>query len=254
MQPRKYRFRLLDVSISRAFRLYLVNDLAITEDDTAHHIPFAVVGSDAGRTSAPVMTPDIWISIAERWEIVIDFAAFQGTSLYLKNFFAVEADTAFANTNQVMRFDVGTQVLDNSNNGPLPAAFAPLNLPPMKDLAHPDHIFNFERQGGEWKINGVTFNDINNRIIAKPPRGAVELWELQNNGGGWSHPIHVHLVDFQVVARMKGNKDHAGVQVYEAVSMQDVVLLGENEQVYVLARYTPWDGLYMVRTTSPQSN
>jgi bilirubin oxidase len=96
--------------------------------------------------------------------------------------------------------------------------------------------------GGEWKINGVTFNDINNRILAKPPRGTVELWKLVNMGGGWSHPIHVHLVDFTVVARQKGDR---GVQSYEAVAQKDVVLLGEQEEVYVLAEYAPWEGLYM---------
>lgn len=144
-----------------------------------------------------------------------------------------------------MKFNVGTVVTDNSNNGALPASFAPLPLPPGKDLAKPDHIFNFESKNGKWEINGVTFDDINNRVLAKPPRGSVELWKLVNNAGGWAHPIHVHLVDFQVVARNKGAR--AKVETYEAASMQDVVLLGQNEEVYVLARYTPWDGLYMFR-------
>jgi bilirubin oxidase len=148
VEPRKYRFRVLDVAISRTFRIYLVTDLAITEDDTANHIPFFVVGSDSGRTSMPVSTPDLWASIAERWEIVIDFAPYAGTSLFLKNFFVTQADTPFENTNQVLRFDIGTVVTDNSNNGPLPATFAPLPLPPMagKDLSNPDHIFTFEQK------------------------------------------------------------------------------------------------------------
>jgi bilirubin oxidase len=49
VEPRLYRFRVLDVAISRSFRIYLVTDLAITEDDDANHIPFTVVGSDSGR-------------------------------------------------------------------------------------------------------------------------------------------------------------------------------------------------------------
>lgn len=47
---------------------------------------------------------------------------------------------------QVMKFNVGTTVSDTSNNGPLPASFAPLPLPPSKDLTKPDHIFNFEQK------------------------------------------------------------------------------------------------------------
>jgi bilirubin oxidase len=101
---------------------------------------------------------------------------------------------------------------------------------------------SFSNRHGEWTINGVTFGDINNRVLAKPPRGTVELWRLENHGGGWSHPVHVHLVDFKVVARQQGNRP---VLPYEAAALQDVVLVGENEVVYVLAQYTPWDGLYV---------
>jgi bilirubin oxidase len=124
----------------------LVTDLAITEDDNANHIPFFVVGSDSGRTDRPVKTTDIWMSMAERWEIVVDFAPFAGRSIFLKNFFETQADTPFNSTDQVMRFDVGTIVTDNTNNGDLPAAFNPLTVLPSKDLANPDHIFQFERK------------------------------------------------------------------------------------------------------------
>lgn len=101
VEPRKYRFRILDTSISRTFRLYLVDDLAVDEDTTAKHIPFYVVGSDSGRTSKPVQTPDLWASIAERWEIVIDFAPYAGKSIYMKNYFSTQADTAYEHTDQV---------------------------------------------------------------------------------------------------------------------------------------------------------
>jgi bilirubin oxidase len=87
-----------------------------------------------------------------------------------------------------------------------------------------------------WTINGVAFGDVQNRILAKPKRGSVELWELQNNSGGWSHPIHIHLVDLQIISRSGGR----AVQPYEAVALKDVVLLGPNEKVRVLARYAPW--------------
>lgn len=147
VEPRKYRFRILDTAISRAFRLYLVDKLSVDEDDTSKHIKFYVVGSDAGRTTKPVLTPDLWTSIAERWEIVVDFAPYAGKSLYLKNYLKVQADDKYDHTDEVMKFNVGTVVTDNSNNGPLPAAFEPFpNLPPGKDLDKPDHIFEFERK------------------------------------------------------------------------------------------------------------
>jgi hypothetical protein len=78
--------------------------------------------------------------------VVFDFAPYAGKSIFLKNFFKTEADPPFNSTNQVMKFKVGTTVSDQTNNGPLPPAFNPLPVLPPKDLAHPDHIFEFERQ------------------------------------------------------------------------------------------------------------
>jgi bilirubin oxidase len=100
-----------------------------------------------------------------------------------------------------------------------------------------DHEFVFERQNGQWLINGVGFEDIPNRILAKPPQGGVERWRLVNKAGGWSHPIHIHLIDFKVVSRIGGR---AAVQEYESAALKDVVYLGENEEVEVIANYQPW--------------
>ena len=52
----------------------------------------------------------------------------------------------------------------------------------------------------------------------------------------------MHLVDFQIVKRTGGQRP---VLEYEQAALKDVVLLGVNEVVQVLAKYTPWDGVYM---------
>ena len=88
----------------------------------------------------------------------------------------------------------------------------------------------------------MTFSDVKNRILAKPPRGKVELWQLENHSRDASHPVHMHLVDFQIVKRTGGRRP---VLDYEQAALKDVVLLGVGEKVQVLAKYTPWDGVYM---------
>lgn len=103
-------------------------------------------------------------------------------------------------------------------------------------------------RNGEWRINGVGFADVAGRILAKPERGTVELWELENSSGGWSHPVHIHLIDFQVVSRVNGDR---GVMPYEAKGLKDVILLGKGETVRVLAKYAPWDGVYMFHVCFP---
>jgi bilirubin oxidase len=113
-------------------------------------------------------------------------------------------------------------------------------FPPKKSGI--DRSFKFGRTNGQWTVNGVTFADVNNRILAKPQRGAVEVWELENSSGGWSHPVHIHLVDFQILTRTGGKRS---VLNYEKEALKDVVLLGVNEKITVIARYAPYDGVYM---------
>ena len=79
-EPRKYKFRLLDASISRTFSLYLVDDAAPTVPLT-----FNVVGADAGFLDHPVPTTNLVIAMAERYEIVIDFDKYKGKNLTLMN-------------------------------------------------------------------------------------------------------------------------------------------------------------------------
>ena len=235
VEPRKYKFRLLDASVSRTFRLYLVDDSAPTT-----RLPFTVVAADAGYLSKPVPTTDVVIAMAERWEIVIDFAQYAGKNLTIMNERQFQTNPDFAATDRVIRFVVGNTVTSTANNGPIPSVLGNLAIPPPKNTI--DHEFEFQSKNGQWLINGVGFEDVANRILAKPQRGKVERWRLINKGGGWSHPIHVHLVDFQVESRVGGR---GAVTPYEAASLKDVVYLGTNEQVEILADFAPWPGVYM---------
>ncbi|KAJ4345843.1 uncharacterized protein N0V89_011978 [Didymosphaeria variabile] len=232
VEPRKYRLRFLDTSISRAFKLTF-------EDLKAKKLPFDVIASDAGLLTKPVQSDNLEISMAERWEVVIDFSQYKGQNVTLKNARDVQADEDYNSTDKVMQFVVGDTVTSDHGNGNLPGSLRNVPFPPSKTGV--DRKFKFERQGGEWKVNGVTFADVNNRILAKPPRGAIEIWELENGGGGWSHPVHIHLVDFQIISR-SGKRP---VLNYEKEALKDVVLLGTSETVQVIARYAPWDGVYM---------
>ncbi|ORX99874.1 Cupredoxin [Clohesyomyces aquaticus] len=234
VEPRKYRFRFLDTSISRAFKLWFEADGALGKK-----IPFQMIGSDAGLMTKPVTSDTLEISMAERWEMVFDFSAYAGKNVTLRNNRDVQADEDYNSTDKVMRFVVGKTVTSQQGNGAVPSPLRTVPFPPSK--AGVDRTFRFERSNGEWQVNGVTFADVKNRILAKPPRGAVEVWDLVNGGGGWSHPVHIHLIDMQIVSRT-GSRP---VLPYEKEALKDVVLLGTSETVRVIARYAPWDGVYM---------
>ncbi|KAK1574250.1 bilirubin oxidase [Colletotrichum navitas] len=232
VEPRKYRFRLLDASISRTFFLYL-------EDLQQNRVRFDVISSDTGLLTGPQSVTELYISMAERYEIVVDFSSFKGQNITMRNTRSFAADIDYLHTDKVMRFIVGDTTV--SDTATVPSALRTVPFP--KDKAGIDQHFRFERQGSSWRINGVTFADVNNRVLARPKRGTIEVWELENSSGGWSHPIHIHLVDFRVVKRVNGRSNV--VFPYESQGLKDVVWLGPGETVTVEAHYAPWPGVYM---------
>lgn len=258
VEPRKYRFRLLDASVSRAFALYLVNSNAPNGK-----LPFQVIAADGGLLTKPVQVSDLvskssllvfisnllcrtnllqYVSGAERYEIIIDFSKYAGQQLEIRNFpkaGGVGVEDDYLNTDKVMKFIVGTTT-SSPDTSSVPETLRTVPFPTSTGNII-DHHFRFHRTNGEWRINGVGFADVENRMLANVPRGTVEIWELENSSDGWSHPIHVHLVDFKVIAR-DGDR---GVMPYEAEGLKDVVWLGRGESVLVEAHYAPWDGVYM---------
>ncbi|KXJ86524.1 Cupredoxin [Microdochium bolleyi] len=242
VEPRKYRFRLLDAAVSRTWNLYFATPAAPNG-----RIQFQVIASDAGLLERPVPTREMYISNGERYEIVVDFSGLAGQTVDLRHVPQsgdIAVDDEYEHTDKVMRFVVGSNAVADPSR--VPSELRTVPFPPAKQNQSPDHQFRFHRSNGQWEINGVGFADVNNRVLAKVPRGTVEIWELENSSGGWTHPIHVHLVDFKVISRTGGRTSLRNtVQPYEAAGLKDVVWLGRGETVRVEAHFQPWNGLYM---------
>jgi len=91
-------------------------------------------------------------------------------------------------------------------------------------------------EGG--RAGGEHWND---PVLTKPQIGTTEVWEITNNTPD-SHPIHLHLVDFQVIGRgpdgteppeptERGNKDT--VNVYGGETVRIISRFGEFSGRYV---------------------
>ena len=225
VKRRKYRFRLLNASVSRAYNLSLSNG-----------DPFVVICTDGGLMPAPQTVTSLRQIMAERYEIVIDFAKYNpNTRIVLRNTNPPN-NLAFPNIDKIMAFDVTDETFDTANNE-IPAQLFPDN--PVMALQPTQSVrtrrFEVERKHGLWTINGHIWDDVVasgfTLLAANPTRDAVEIWELVNKSGGWQHPFHIHLIDFKILDR-NGRPPFA----FER-GPKDVAYLGEDESVRALIRF-----------------
>jgi spore coat protein A, manganese oxidase len=234
VERRKYRFRMLNASISRSY------DIAL---DTGG--PMTVIGSEGGLYPEPQSVTSFRHGMAERYEVVIDFADYDiGQRVVMRNL-GLPSNVDFDTTDVIMAFDVVSGASDTTNNS-IPAQLSPDN-PVMKlqpSEAKAVRQLDFVRKSGHWTVNGLTWDDVVNSgfkdVVANPGVDDVEIWELRNKSGGWFHPIHIHLVDFKILDR-DGQAPHP----YER-GPKDTIYLGESETVRVIARFGPHAGRYMI--------
>jgi spore coat protein A, manganese oxidase len=124
--------------------------------------------------------------------VIVDFSAYPvGSSVVLKNIFNPPVDPIF---DDVMRFDVVRARRDEFD---LPRRLRPLE--PL-DPGRVAEVRSFEVRADEavsWTINGRHFDGA--RVDARPVLDSTEIWEFTKPGVPGFHPMHLHLVQFQLL-------------------------------------------------------
>ena len=224
---RKYRFRILNASISTAYQLELSSRQS-----------FFVIGTDAGLMTAPVPVTDIRIGPAERYEVIIDFSTYPiGTQVVLNNL--IDTDEF----EQIMRFDIVRQEQDDSFI-PLTLRDSIQSLAPKAELEAVqtrEFVFDQNKQG-DWVINGKGFDP--NFFIATVNLGDVEIWRFRNTSTTDYHLVHLHLVKFRILAR-NGNPPFPYEQGPKDTVFLDVKTGNHEPEVTVLVKFGPHRGRYM---------
>ncbi|MDG6026835.1 MAG: hypothetical protein E3K40_09065 [Candidatus Brocadia sp.] len=128
----------------------------------------------------------------------------------------------------------------------------------LSDL--PRRTFELQRSGkfgGEiqWLINKRPFDPT--ASLAFPILGAAELWTIKNGGGGWVHPMHLHMEEHRVISRNGVltpqindpnlyNKTFDGHDRPDDIGKEDVVALEAGEKEVVVYRmFRTFKGAYV---------
>jgi spore coat protein A, manganese oxidase len=209
VEPRKYRFRILDGSNARFY------SLALTDRQTSTPGPaFYQIGTDGGYLAEPVvlnapgdpLSPRLVLAPGERADVVIDFSAYApGTEFLLKNTAKAPYPAGETPNPQTVGQIMLIRVVDST--GPDTSVLPP-ELATVTRLSNPSLTRTMtlnEMEGGEGPLgallNGQTFL---NGEPAHPVLGSTEMWEIVNMTAD-THPIHLHLVQYQLLNRQKFN-------------------------------------------------
>jgi spore coat protein A len=203
VEPRKYRFRILNASNARFYRLTLNES---TPDGTSLGRPgpvFNQIGSDGGFLPAPVRQTVLTIGVAERFDVVLDFSGAEGKCFVLNN----DAKAPFPDGDDivptnVMLFKV-TKRLRGRDTSSLPRSLAPVPLLKPSSAVKTRDLVLTELDSADPFVNPIIAL-INapwaDPVTEDPRAGDVEIWRIINTTGD-AHPIHIHLVEFQILDR-----------------------------------------------------
>jgi FtsP/CotA-like multicopper oxidase with cupredoxin domain len=309
VQPATYRFRVLNGSNARTYRLVLLRDGAPALERITQ------IGTDHGllRAPAPVPSDGLVLASAERADLLVDFSDLSsGSELTVLNTAAAPFDgSSFPAADaegaadvegllpypQVLRFRVGGEAASRRS---IPRELASDFEPPAAEAlagARRRAIALVEREledepnmltmrelavaaeADDGPVVAVTDSGgtIRYRVVAAhfedtttffPMLGEYEVWQLINLTGD-THPIHLHLDPFQILARYAiryqipdggiAERDLAATVMLErdpddeldhAIDdnergLKDTARVNPNEIVEIAVRFTTYSGRYM---------
>jgi len=205
VEPRKYRFRLVNGSNARFYHLTMLpSDKSGKPIGRAVDAPaFNQIGSDAGLMPAPQAFHYLIVSPGERFDIVIDFSESAGKNFVITN----DAPAPYARggevvATEVMQFRV-SKPLSGKDTSSLPETlvpFAPLNVADAVQERVLDLTEMDRPSDGYTMIGLLGRKHWCDPITESPKAGSTEIWSFANTTGD-VHPIHTHLVRFQVINR-----------------------------------------------------
>ena len=258
VEPRQYRFRLLNACQARFLnpRLVYASGADGTEPGTAAGPAFVQIGTEGGFLPAPVFlsgvspaasgepTPNqLLLAPAERADLIVDFRDVPaGSKLILlsdapapypegdpiNDYFPGNPGTPTSingfgpNTRTLLQIRVKSRV--GGANAPikLPATFKPtdpfmLKQKPGVPTPTPDHVpvrrltlnETFDEHGRLIQFLGTdkpvnSVPEFGREYVDRPTEivqaGSTEVWEIVNLTGD-THPIHIHLVNAEVLGR-----------------------------------------------------
>jgi len=210
---RVYRFRILNASSARAYRLALVRG--------SERHPFYIIGVDAGLLEKPYKVDEVFVGPAERVEILLDLRTLSpGDVIFLKSlqFDPMHAEELLMGEMaggmaggsrledgedfHILKLAVKDKVTYDAQIPEKLSVIEPIDISAAEERPISLSASMAMKEGRHlmrWLINGESF-DMNTYPI-QTTRDKVEIWKVTNSVQSMPHPMHIHGYLFQVLER-----------------------------------------------------
>jgi FtsP/CotA-like multicopper oxidase with cupredoxin domain len=204
------RWRIVNATTSRFLRLALQNHSLVQ------------VGTDGGLLQAPIIRGEIFLSPAERAEVLVVANQGPGASAQLV---ALPYDPQRIGAPGASA-QVAVATLAYTMDPPVATPRIPNALRQISRYGTPNVrravLFQFNGSN-QFLVNGKVFDP--NRVDIRSSVGQLEEWEVTNLAG-MDHPFHIHQGQFQIVNRTRG-----GVTTSEPLAWKDTFNMAPGEIV-----------------------
>jgi spore coat protein A len=256
VEPRVYRFRVVNAANSRFFALSLVASQGTMKigDRTVPASPaaqgFQQIGSDQGLLAAPAELKSVLLAPAERGDFLIDFSSFAGQQLHLRT-------GAF----DILQFRVGPASAGALATAPALALKRPLR--PVHRLAESSSVLTrtitlneYQDAVGNSMVMLLNRKPWHDPVTERPRLNTTEIWEFVNLTED-THPMHLHLVRFQILDRRTfdvfANLTHKEMKFTSPVlppepnelGWKDVVQCPAGEVTRIIVKFEGYPGDYL---------
>jgi FtsP/CotA-like multicopper oxidase with cupredoxin domain len=247
---------------------------------------FTQIATDGGLLPLPIPRDNFELWPAKRREVIIDFTKYQdghptttGDVVYLTNVMKMtdgrmwDSSTRFSPDPNykipMIKFVIGDlpeKIYDDpemADKSVIPQ-WTMRELPPIpsnwKNMMNNRLVFELKRGSGggevEWLINDQPYDPATPVRSLKNPAGksplaqqsmdSFNLWEIRNGGGGWVHPLHLHMEEHRTM--MRNGKEPTGPKDKghpDDVSREDLVALDPGESVIIYRGFRDFVGNYV---------
>jgi spore coat protein A len=260
VEPRAYRLRVLNGANSRFFNLYM--NLAKRPTDIPSLVPFHQIGTDGGFLPKPATVNRLLLAPAERTDLIVDFSGLAGRTVTLSNnAFAPYPGWGMLSPlynplDELMQFRVSRPIRGNPKSFDMAPAASFTKLEETATIVTRDFVlselFSDQGQSRGVRINGKGYDDALSETVKL---GSTEKWRFINTTED-SHPMHLHLVQFQIVQRQgydtaafhQGTLKFVGTPRPPAANeagWKDTAIVNPGEVLTIIVRFEGYTGRYV---------